>query len=247
MRPSCSKPLCQAALAALALICSSSVLAQTQAQHDRLDQIARYVVTAPMCQRLGMRVDPNLPAKVEAAVAVETSSWSVDPSTLSRLKSEAISRQGAILKTDLQTAADSAKTDAQLRNVRSILIGYGRTCLAAATDTIFSAVVIAPSGYDLDKAATAAADEMLEAGGLASWETPKIQARGDLMMLAGTCRSKIGAVRSDALVREFGQTDDPRIRAYYARSFDEGLADQTTITTLAGCNRAIAAYRLKAQ
>lgn len=247
MRSLRSKPLFQAALAALAVACPSSLRAQTQAQHDRLDQVARYLVTAPMCQRLGIGVDPDLPAKVDAAVAVETSSWSVEPSALSRLKSEAVSRQGAILKTDLRTAADTAKTDAQLRNVRNILIGYGRTCLAAATDKIFSTVVIAPAGYDLDKAATAAADEMLEAGGLASWQTPKMQARGDMMMLAGTCRSKIGAARSDALVREFGQTDDPRVRAYYARSFDEGLAGQTTIATLAGCNRAIAAYRQNAK
>lgn len=66
---------------------------------------------------------------------------------------------------------------------------------------------------------------MLELGGLASWQTPRIQARGDLMMLAGTCRSKIGAARSDALVQEFGQSDDPRVRDYYSKSFDEGLAD----------------------
>lgn len=86
---------------------------------------------------------------------------------------------------------------------------------------------------------------MLEAGGLASWQTPEIQARGDLMMLAGICRSKIGPARSDALVKEFGQSDDPRVRNYYTKSFDEGLDDPTVIETLAGCNKAITPYRAK--
>jgi hypothetical protein len=146
-----------------------------------------------------------------------------------------------MLKTDLEAAAAGAKTDAQLRAVQGILLGYGRTCVTAATDPIFSSLIVAPSGYDLDKAATEAADSMLEVGGLASWQTPPIQARGDLMMLAGTCRSRIGAARSDALVKLYGQSADSRVRDYYSHSFDEGLADPSIISTLAGCKRAIAA------
>lgn len=234
-------------LVTLAMLGSLPVHAQTQAQQDRLDKVSRYVVTAPMCQRLGMRIDPDLPLKVEAGTTSETSGWAIDPAVLSRLKSESLSRQGAILRADLEAAAAGAKTDAQLRNIRNILIGYGRTCVAATTDPMFSTFIVAPAGYDLDRAVTAAADEMLEAGGLASWQTPRIQARGDLMMLAGSCRSRIGAARSDAIVAEFGRSEDTRVRAYYARSFDEGLADPSAISTLAGCNRAIAAYRVKAK
>ena len=40
---------------------------------------------------------------------------------------------------------------------------------------------------------------------------------------------------------------DPRVRNYYTKSFDEGLADPTIIETLAGCNRAIEKSRIKAQ
>lgn len=247
MLPPRSHHVLHGVLVAVAMLGSLPVHAQTQAQQDRLNQVGRYVVIAPMCQRLGMRLDPDLPSKVEAAMASETSGWAIDPAVLARLKSEALSRQGAILRTDLEAAAASAKTDAQLRNVRNILLGYGRTCVTATTDPIFSTLIVPPAGYDLDRAVTAAADEMLEAGGLASWQTPQIQARGDLMMLAGSCRSRIGAARSDAIVAEFGRSDDPRVRAYYVRSFDEGLADPATISTLAGCNRAIAAYRLKAK
>lgn len=234
-------------LAAACVASSIPAAAQTQAQQDRLDQVGRYVVTAPMCGKLGMTLDPDLPNKAVTAVKLETKSWQLDPATIERLAAEAANRQTKIFGTDLDAAADNAKTDAQLRAVKGILLGYGHTCVAAAADPIFSSLIVAPPGYDLDKAATEAADSMLEGGGLASWQTPQIQARGDLMMLAGTCRSKIGAARSDALVKEFGKSDDPRVRNYYSRSFDEGLADPTTISTLAGCNRAITGFRAKAR
>ena len=220
---------------------------QTQAQQDRLNRVAQFVVTAPICEKLGMKLDPELPTKVETALSAETSSWQIDPAIVERLKREAITRQGRIFSVDLQTASDGAKTDAQLRAVKDILLGYGETCMAAKTDPIFSPLVIPPPRYDLATAANILADSMLEAGGLASWQTPRIQARGDLMMLAGSCRSKIGAARSDELVKQYGQSDSPRVRNYYARAFDEGLADPTIIETLAGCNRAIAANIAKAK
>ncbi len=229
------------------LLAASPAVGQTQLQQDRLDRVAQYVVTAPACGRLGMTLDPDLPSKAAAAIKSETASWRVDPATIDQLATEAVKRQTKMFGTDLETAADNAKSDAQLRAVKGILLGYGRTCVAATTDPIFATLIVPPPGYDLENAATAAADSMLEGGGLASWQTPQIQARGDLMMLAGTCRSKIGPARSDALVKEFGKSDDPRVRNYYSRSFDEGLSDPTTISTLAGCNRAITGFRAKAR
>jgi hypothetical protein len=220
-------------------------LAQTQAQQNRLDLVAKFIVTAPMCERLGMTLDSALPTKAAAAFETETAAWKIDTSTLNRLAGEAISRQGNILKTDLNAVSEGAKTDAQLRDVRSVLLEYGKTCVAATNDSIFSTLIVSPDGYDLEAEATKAADKMLEGGGLASWQTPSIQARGDLMMIAGACRSKIGAARSDALVTEFGQSDEARERDYYNKTFDDGLADPDLISTLAGCNRAIATTREK--
>ena len=40
--------------------------------------------------------------------------------------------------------------------------------VAATSDPIFSKLIVASQGYDLDKAATAASDAILESGGLAS-------------------------------------------------------------------------------
>ena len=144
---------------------------------------------------------------------------------------------------DLDTAADNARTDEQLRGVSAILMGYGRTCMEAPHDPIFSHIIGTPPGYDLAAAVTAFSDGLLENGGLASWQTPAIQARGDMMMLAGVCRARIGAARSDALVSQFGQTDDAQVRGYYRQAFDLGLADTELNFSLTQCERAITNQR----
>jgi hypothetical protein len=222
---------------------AAPALAQAQVQQDRIDQVSRFVVTAPMCEKLGMTVDPALPDKVKAAFKAETSAWSAESAAIERLKVASIQRQSSILKVDLETASENAKTDAQLRQIGTILRGYGRTCLEATRDPIFSQVITAPSGFDLDRAATNLADSMLEAGGLASWQTPAIQSRGDMMMVAGACRKRIGKARSDALVAEFGKSDSPRTREYYLKAFDDALNDPELDFDLAQCNRLVTRYR----
>lgn len=224
---------------ALCSIATAPALAQSQAQQNRIDRIAQLVVTAPICQRLGMTVDPEIGPKVETAFQAETATWQVAPVIVETLIIAALRRQNAMLRVDLDTTAGNAKTDEQLRGIRTILMAYGRTCMDATRDLIFSQVITPPTGYDLDTAVTAFSDSLLEGGGLASWQTPAIQARGDMMMLAGACRAQIGAARSDALVSQFGQTDDAQVRGYYRQAFDLGLADTELSFTLAQCNRAI--------
>lgn len=228
---------------ALCSIISAPAFAQSQAQQDRIDRVAQLVVTAPMCQRLGMTVDPEIGTKVEAAFRAETATWQVASATVDALKVASLRRQNAMLRVDLDTVSSNARTDEQLRGINTILMGYGRTCMEATRDPIFSQVVTAPPGYDLTTAVTAFSDSLLAGGGLASWQTPAIQARGDMMMLAGACRAQIGAARSDALVNQYGQTDDARVRGYYRQSFDLGLADTELNFTLAQCNRAITNQR----
>lgn len=217
--------------------------AQTQQQQDRIDRVSRLVVTAPLCGRLGMTIDPDLPAKVAAAFKEEASGWGMDHHRLDQLAVESSDRQTKLFLRDLGAEADNAKSEAQLRNLRSVLLSYAHTCVEATEDPIFSKVVTKPAAFSADAAATMSADSMLEDGGLASWQTPAIQARGGIMMMAGTCRSVIGKVRSDALIFEYGKSEDARARRYYLKSFDIGLDDTEMKFSLAQCNRAIAGFR----
>jgi hypothetical protein len=230
-------------LLVIALGAATSATAQTQAQQDRLDRIAKLGVNLPMCERLGMKLSSDMGPKIAVAVKAETANWSVDPATVARLQSEALRREGRLLASDLDAAAGHAKTDAQLRGVRSILLDYGRLCMEALSDPIYSGLVSAPVGFELGKAATELADTMLEGGGLASWQTPEIQARGDMMMVAGGCRKRIGGARSDALRAEFGKADDPRAREYYTRTFDNALNDPELEFSAAQCDGLISKYR----
>ncbi|WP_132733921.1 hypothetical protein [Sphingomonas sp. PP-F2F-A104-K0414] len=190
-----------------------------------------------------MTIDRDLPAKVAEAFKAETTGWGIDPQKIEQLAAESSDRQTKLFLQDLGAEADNAKSEKQLRNLGTVLLGYARTCVEATEDLIFSKVIVKPLGFTPEGAATKSADSMLEDGGLASWQTPAIQARGSMMMIAGTCRSVIGKARSDALVSEFGKSQDARARGYYLKSFDIGLDDAEMKLDLAQCNRAIRGFR----
>lgn len=229
----------------LAASFSTSAQAQTQAQYDRLNDLAQFGIVSPMCQKLGFVVVPNLEDKIEPAVQREIETWDGDKERLKSTFKDAVGRQGTLFEVDLKYFSSHAKSDAELRNIKNVLMRYGRICQRAANDAFFKDFISAHAAYDLDRMATAASDEMLEGGGLASWQTPRITARGDIMMLAGACRRVIGPVQSDAVRQSYGRADDPRERAYYERSFDNGLNDTEMNPDWAQCQAGIARYRQK--
>jgi len=231
----------------VAALCSFIALpaaAQTQAQQDRLEQIGRYGVTSALCARLGMTVMPDAGAFIEKQLASETASWGLPKETVDRLALAALNREGTILKTDLD-AAGQARTEAQLRGIRPIIARYARMCVTISRDPMFAAVVKAPAGYDPERAATEWSDAVLADGGLASWQTPAIRARGDLMMMIGSCRSLMDPTRSDALKAEIGRSDDPRTREFYLASFDRGMQGEPIVNSRSDCIRVINGLKAK--
>ncbi|WP_447753372.1 hypothetical protein [Sphingopyxis fribergensis] len=223
----------------------SSAHAQTQAQQDRLDVLARYTGAMAFCEKLGMHVVPDAGTRIGNLVEAEVRTWGGDQDALSRMAVGTVRRRTAMSKGDLESAAAGMKSDAELRSVRSIFLRYGELCLGASKDMSFSQIVSVPTDYSLDAAATRASDELLEAGGLASWQTPEIQARGDLLMLAGACRRQLGAARSDALLDNYGRSDDARERRYYLGAFDEGLGDTELNLDRTQCERALGRMQAK--
>ncbi|MEG8023913.1 hypothetical protein QP162_04710 [Sphingomonas aurantiaca] len=115
-----------------------------------------------------MTVVRDLGDQVETAFKAETSAWQVDPDIVERLKRASIDRVTKSFAIDLETASEQAKTEAELRMLRTMFVAYGRMCVEATNDPIFSRLITAPAGFDPQTAATAFADSMLEDGGLAS-------------------------------------------------------------------------------
>jgi hypothetical protein len=225
---------------------STDALAQTQAQHDRLDELAQFAVVGPMCKKLGFEIAPDFEQRIGPVVEAEIATWGGDQAQLKSASVEAVQRQSQILTTDLQFFSDHATTDQELRDIKRVLIRYGGACQRAANDRVFREFISVPAAFDLDRAAAAETDRMLEDGGLASWQTPLIAARGDMTMIAGACRHVIGPDKSDALLAKYGRSEVLRERAYYRRSFDLGMSDpELTAFTQRQCVTAITNYERK--
>lgn len=217
-------------------------LAQTQDQVDRIDQLATYTLQSAVCTQLGYRVTIDGPA-FEANLAKDPELSGLGNNAAGELYNVAIDRRSASFKIDLEKSAAPYLRDP--RGLRRWYLQYARACSEIARDPSFSGLVVPPANFDAERAATEAADALLELGGLASWQTPQIQARGDLLNVAGACRGHIGAARSDAIFRRYGATDDQRVRAYYDRSFQLGMTDGLDLSA-AQCERAIRSFSAKA-
>lgn len=223
----------------------ASVQAQTQSQIDRLDELAQFAMVSPMCKKLGFSIAPDIESRLDPSIQDEIQNWDGDKARLKTASIEAAQRQSQMMEVDLKFLSDHAITEAELRKLKAIFVRYGHICEKAATDKFFKTFIAVPTAYNLESAATAVSDDMLEVGGLASWQTPRITARGDMMTIAGACRHLIGPIRSDALRQTYGRSDDPRERAYYNRSFDSGLNDTELNLDRTQCERGIVRYRQK--
>jgi hypothetical protein len=200
------------------------------------------------CDKLGMKLAPDWQSQIEKGMTVESASWGLAPNLAKQVIGEAVNRQARIAEIDTNALAEeTGKTEAGLRNVRTYFLKYGNVCLNAARDPFFAKILTISANFDLEAAATEAADSLLKDGGLASWQTPAIQARGDLMTAAGTCRRHIGAARSDKIFETYSHASDPRERAYYVKSFDEGLSDTSFNFDAAQCERLIRRLTAKAK
>jgi hypothetical protein len=203
-------------------------------------------MTVAVCERLGMTLAPGALDNFGPTFLAEAERIGLPDEAAKQLITEATDRQARIMKIDNDALLAKTNSDAALRAVRSrFFMRHGPTCMQAASDPVFKQFLKMPEGFDLETAATQAADRLLEGGGLASWQTPGIQARGDLMMAAGTCRRLIGPTRSDAIFQTYSHVKDSRQRTYYISSYDEGLKDTELNLNATKCERLIAKLRKK--
>lgn len=231
------------AFAAILAVLPSCAVAQTQDQADRVDQLASYTLQSAYCTKFLGFVVAGGGAEFDRAMVADSRLAGLDAKAANQLYVQALERRSRSFKIDLEASQAELGTD--FAKLQPWFLDHARRCQQIAADPTFSKLLRQPVGFEAEAAATRAADALLEAGGLASWQTPTIQARGDLLMTAGACRRHIGAARSDALFRQFGSTADARERAYYARVFQEGLNDNMGLDATQ-CERAISGFREKA-
>lgn len=216
--------------------------AQTQAQFDRIGQLARFHTAASgICLTLGARVEPV--EIIRAAIMTEVATMGLQHDVAERVVSEAVDRETGKARIENKTDLEQLKSSGAFRNFWQTVARRGGACAAAATDATFSQVISLPTDFDLNAASVKVADELLAPSGWASWQTPRIQAKGDILIIAGACRRQFGAARSDKLVATYGKAEDPRERRYYMASFDLGINDyEPDELNLAQCERALKSF-----
>lgn len=213
-------------IAILAMAFPATAHAQTQEQSDSLERWARYNVNLPTCEELGIGVPVNAGTTagiVNLAMTKEAESWGLTYVDASPLVLAAMHRQGRIYNDEWGEYLREPKITDEV--MRKAYIKYGQECIDAANDIFFGQFAKLPDGFNLETYVTATLDKRSANDGFASWQTPRIVARGDLMTFAGACRSHIGAAQSDALRTAYGRSDDPRERRYYDWSFDDGMTN----------------------
>jgi hypothetical protein len=230
---------CVAMASAAAAQPVSGAMEPTQAQLDRFDKIAEYTLAGATCEDLGFKADPNLSEAAGAALRADPVNAGLNEAATSKLLKEATTRRERMFKADKDAFLHGMKGN-ELKNLTALFVHYGQQCIRALSDPVFSQLLTAPPNFNLQQAAASAADEILEPAGYASWQTRPIQARGDLMRVAGGCRTQIGAARSDALFATYAKSDNVRARQWYRTSFDEGLVDDDIGSfTKSQCERVI--------
>lgn len=228
---------------AVVSLCSGAY-AQTQAQSDRADVVTRRFAALPLCQKLGFQVSEDYRYIGEKLIA-ELVRGGLARTTAERLAVDSVTRNSKAFEADMSASSTLALTHDALA---PFFTRYGQICSAGARDPVVGAYLKEPKNFNLAKAVNDQVDRLLYQGGIASWQTPKIQARGDLMMVAGACRSRIGVTRSDPLVQAYGRSDSPRESAYYKEAFQIGLADPDLGKfTSEQCERAIQRISARAQ
>ena len=182
--------LASLALLAAMLATVPAARAQTQAQADRIDDLTRYAMYAGACDAFGIPARDGQAEQIGALALAEAESSGLDKSKAAEFVQAAVDRHGRSLEIDFQALVEGARTGGRkLSEIAPAFRKIGENCVEAAADPAAGKYLVLPAGFDLDKAVTAAVDKLLVSGGLASWQTPAIQARGDLLMAAAGRRS----------------------------------------------------------
>lgn len=232
---------------AASIFMTTSAFGQTPAQFQRVDQLAQYTVESVACADLGFTLKGDEKAVQQAAEAELVAAGAPVQATKG-LYEEAVARRLQTFGKDLKASEDAAfRSKSPGSALQQVFVERGEFCSRAAGDPLFSQFLQAPAPFDAKRAALELADQLLESGGLASWQTPQIQARGNVVLVAGACRRQIGSARSDAIFAEYTRTADPRTRSFYSTSFQQGLTDPDYADLdAAQCERAIRSLKAEA-
>ncbi len=136
----------------LALAAGTSA-AQTQAQIDRADTIARYLVIGYACTELGFTYPKYAAEYGVEGLMKEFLHAGMEPGLAERTVKDAGVRQLRVLEQDLQRRSEAPSGGVTFKGT---LMHYGKLCQAAAREPLLMGHLKEPADFDLERAADAA-------------------------------------------------------------------------------------------
>jgi len=209
----------------LAALLQASVPPEHVAAFSRIDTVSSYPSSASSCNMLGYTVSDNFPDVLAERVIAEAKEAGVSEATASSWASEGIRRHGASFERDLRTA-QSLSTETEIAaSVKAVFDMLSSKCETVAADPISRGILTAGTPEAMREARAEVEDPLLAGVGAASWQTPAIWARGELLVGLGVCKNRLPSEQHDQLLAEHlpASSDTSPAGSWMAGQYVEGI------------------------
>lgn len=219
--------------------------------YARLDRIAEVIAATPWCEQLGYPLDVEN-SDFEKRVIDEAEIAGLSRRAAKTYLYKQMDRESDLSEAELDAAVKAIGAEPDHATARARFTAFidkqVRLCAEASVDPIARLVV---GQLDADQVAAGrveALDRWLQIFGYASWQDELIRARSLLIMLVGTCESRLDKAERTDLVGAYLDGPEPadaleaRKHRHYAKAYQEGRGmGKRDPMTAAECQRALAA------
>lgn len=218
------------ALAVLAV--QASVLPQHIQAYARLDTVSSYAVASAACEPLGYQVSDDFADVLQKRAVAEAEAAGAPTTVVNGWVEESVRRAASLFQQDLDRTLATVKAGSDPGSaVNRMYDAQAEGCARIAADPISFGILTAGAPDEMRAARIKVADELLAGYGKASWQTPVVWARGELLMALGICKARMPAAQHDQLLAEHlpaSQAQDVASR-WIAGQYLEGLRSATDL------------------
>lgn len=208
--------------------------------YSRIDSIGRYPGQAAMCMRIGYTVEPDFAERLKERAINEGELAGASSSLVSSWLNEGASRSRAVLESRRSRAMAVIESDEDPTAAIKELYSTAFTqCAEMIGDPILAGLIAPPD--DPVAARIHAEDQLLAGFGTASWQTPRIWALGELVMVIGACKGQLSARRHNELWNSYLSLEaSEQVKSWIQSKYVDGLRSEVELgLDLAQCNRVI--------
>jgi hypothetical protein len=204
--------------------------AQSVEARLRIERFAMWTGAGAACTRFGYSMPEEKADAAEQAMLAEAAKGGTSEADARKRYSEGMNRQMQLFASESSVLLSAIEDGNPIRpRLDALLLKWDRLCQEAAADAVFGQWLTGGTASERAIARRDFMDTILEKGGEASWQTPKIIARGDLMYAIGACQRHLTQAQTNQLKAAILDGPDPtdtlgiRARAYYQTNLTEGI------------------------